>query len=42
MTNGFKRICGPSDDFVIGRLNGKLDETGDETVDRAEGLMDGE
>lgn len=42
ITNGFSRICGPSDDFVVGRLSGRLGGTGEETVDGAGGLIDGE
>lgn len=42
ITNGFSRICGPSDDFVVGRLSGRLGGTGDDTVDGTGGLMDGE
>jgi hypothetical protein len=42
ITKGFSRICGPSDDFVVGRLSGRLGGTGDETVDGTGGLMDGE
>lgn len=42
ITNGFKRICGPSEDFVVGRLSGKFGGAGDETVDCTGGLIDGE
>lgn len=42
ITNGFSRICGPSDAFVVGGLSGRLGGTGDETVDGTGGLIDGE
>lgn len=41
ITNGFSRICGPSDDFVDG-LSGNAGGTGDETVDGTGGLIEGE
>ena len=42
ITSGFSRICGPSDDFVVGRLSGRLGAIGEETVDGTGGLIDGE
>jgi hypothetical protein len=42
ITNGFSRICGPSDDFVDAGLSGKVGGAGDETVDGTGGLIEGE
>lgn len=42
ITNGFSRICGPSDDFVGDGLSGKAEGRDVEIVDGTGGLMEGE